>query len=205
MATPKEMNEVVVSRCYECGSMMEGKRENYRYTECGLPSVVLRDVLVFRCKECGATQAQICNASALHRVLAFKVLTKETWLSGLELRFLRKVAGYSATDFAVVAGTSKSVVSRWEHSPVLSKQSDRLVRLVCAHKLLSDSLSEAGPDSDGDRLLEEARDKLTELEDTLRRIHSKKKGKRQVQYEIDPITLSRCGAIDHAPAEAVLQ
>jgi YgiT-type zinc finger domain-containing protein len=205
MAPTKEMNEVVVSKCYECGSTMEGKLENYRYTECGLSSVVLKNVLVFRCKECGVSQAQICDAAALHRVLACMILMKETRLSGLELRFLRKVAGYSATDFAVVSGTSKSVMSRWEHRPALAKQTYRLVRLICAHKLLSDILCEAGmPDADRDRLLEQARESLTNMEETLKRIQAKKKGRRPVQYEIDPVMLSRYGTTDHASV-AVLQ
>src|ERR1035438_4171796 len=104
------MNERVVSKCYECGSEMEGKLENYRYVECGLPSVVLKKVLVFRCKKCGAAKAQICAASLLHRVIAYMILRKETRLSGLELKFLRKAAEYSATEFAIIAGTSKSVV-----------------------------------------------------------------------------------------------
>lgn len=207
MVPAKDMDEgVMVSKCYECGETMAGRLENYRYVECGLPSVVLKQVLVFRCKKCGAVKAQICAASVLHRIIAYAIMSKETRLSGLELRFLRKVAGYSATDFAVVAGTSKSVVSRWEHSAALGKQSDRLARLLCAQKLLSDSLSETNtPNSDGDSRLEEARDALAKMEDTLRRIHAKKKGKCQVQYEIDPVTLSRYGMTDEISVEAVLQ
>jgi DNA-binding transcriptional regulator YiaG len=173
---------------------MEGRKENYRYIESGLNSVVLRDVLVFHCKHCGAAVPQITAASILHRLIVFRLLTKEYRLSGAEVRFLRKAVGYSATDLAKMAGTSKSVVSRWENRSSLGQDSDRLVRLLCAHKILRDALLGVDPlvHKDRDTLLAEAQELVSDMENTLKKIHKRKAGKQQ-QYFIDPGDLSKYG------------
>ena len=186
------MNAAITSCCYECGRTMEGRKENYRYIESGLDSVVLRDVLVFHCKHCGAAVPQITDASILHRLIVIRLLAKEYRLSGAEVRFLRKAVGYSATDLAKMAGTSKSVVSRWENRSSLGQDSDRLIRLLCAHKMLRDALLGVDPLVDKDQLLTEAQVLVSDLEETLKKIHKRKVGKKQ-QYFIDPGDLSKYG------------
>lgn len=129
------MNEtkqaVVARRCYDCNGTMEGRRENYRYTECGLESVTLLDILVFHCK-CGAIVPEISAVEMLHEAIAIDLLRKDTFLSGEEIRFLRKTAGYSATKLAAIMGVTKEAVSRWENDKQpIGKESDRLVRWVC--------------------------------------------------------------------------
>lgn len=186
------MNAAITSLCYECGRTMEGRKENYRYIESGLDSVVLRDVLVFRCRQCGAAVPQIMSANILHRLIAIRLLTKEYRLSGAEVRFLRKAVGYSATQLAKMAGTSKQVVSRWENRSSMGQDSDRLVRLLCAHKMLREALLGVDPLVDQDKMLAEAQELVSNMEETLKTIHKRKAGKKQ-QYFIDPGDLSKYG------------
>lgn len=123
-------------RCYECGKTMVGKRENYRYQEAGLKSVVLLNIVVYHCK-CGAIVPEIPYAGLLHHCIAMSVLEKKTLLSGEEIRFMRKAAGYSATELARVMGMNKVTVSHWENDKrKIGKDADRLLRLVCFARIM---------------------------------------------------------------------
>lgn len=135
-----EEKQLTVSRqCYECHRPMVGRRENYPYTEAGLKSVTLMNVLVFHCR-CGAIVAELPGLGQLHSVIAFSLLRKKTILSGEEARYLRKWVGYSATELAETTGFSKSIISRWENAKkLIAKESDRLLRLVIFAKMLENA------------------------------------------------------------------
>ena len=139
------MSELVAtSRCYECGSTMDGRKGEYKYTECGLHSVTLKDILVFRCTNCSAMVPEIPAAGVLHRVIALRLLFKKNLLAGSEIRFLRKLCGYSINDFAEIVGSSKSVVSRWEKVGC-GKGTDRIMRLLVMAKLTREIAGEPEP------------------------------------------------------------
>jgi transcriptional regulator with XRE-family HTH domain len=115
---------------------MKGRKENYNYGECGLRSVILLNIRVFHC-ECGAIVPEIPAPSFLHVAIAMSVLKKKTLLSGEEVRFLRKVAGYSATDLSKVIGVANTSISHWEtSSKQIGKSADRLVRLSCFARII---------------------------------------------------------------------
>jgi putative zinc finger/helix-turn-helix YgiT family protein len=129
------MNEHIptklTEKCYHCSGTMEGRRENYRYTECGLSSVVLLNILVFHCK-CGSIVPEIPAIDGLHLDLMRGILRKDTLLCGEEIRFLRKMAGLTATNLAKTIGMAKETISRWENDKVpISGESDRLLRFAC--------------------------------------------------------------------------
>jgi YgiT-type zinc finger domain-containing protein len=134
---------VQVSRgCYECGRSMIGRKENYSYTEVGLKSVTLMNVVVYHCK-CGAIAADLPAVGQLHLLIAFDLFRKKTILSGEEVRYLRKWVGYSATELAEATGYSKTIISRWENEKKkVAKESDRLLRLVIFAKMLENSVGE---------------------------------------------------------------
>lgn len=135
---------IATTRCYECGHPMEGRKGEHKYTECGLNSVTLKDILVFRCTNCSAVVPEIPAAGVLHRVIALRLLAKENLLSGSEIRFLRKLCGYSANEFAEIVGSRKSVVSRWEKEGC-GKGTDRIVRLLALVKLARELAGEPEP------------------------------------------------------------
>jgi DNA-binding transcriptional regulator YiaG len=71
------------------------------------------------------------NLEGLHQALARALVKKEARLGGDEIRFLRKVLGWSGADFSEHMGTSAETVSRWETGATpIGPQADRLLRLM---------------------------------------------------------------------------
>jgi putative zinc finger/helix-turn-helix YgiT family protein len=124
--------------CTECGAAMTEKAENYRYRECGLPSVTLIGVLIRRCNQCGDYEVAIPRVEELHRLIARALIEKQTRLTGAEVRFLRKSLGLSGPDFARRMGVTIETVSRWENdAAAIGAQADRLLRLLVAQGKLT--------------------------------------------------------------------
>lgn len=135
---------IATARCYECGQKMEGRKGVHKYTECGLTSVSLKDILVFRCTNCSAVVPEIPAVGVLHRVIALRLIFKNNLLSGSEIRFLRKFCGYSVNEFAEIIGSSKSVVSRWEKGGC-GEHTDRILRLLVLVKLTRELSGQSEP------------------------------------------------------------
>lgn len=117
--------------CMECGGPMRARRELIAFDKpIGLPGVRLHTE-VARCAKCGAFEVLIPNLEGLHRAIARVVIAKDARLSPPEIRFLRKVLGWSGADFAEHMGTSAETVSRWETGATpIGPQADRLLRLM---------------------------------------------------------------------------
>jgi len=138
---------VATAKCYrsDCGGTMEGRKGEYKYLESGLDSVILKDILVFHCTKCNAIVPEIPSAGVLHRVIALRLLMKTTLLTGAELRFLRKLCGYSTNEFSEIMGSSKAVVSRWENQSMHGEGTDRTVRLLALGKLVREIAGRPDP------------------------------------------------------------
>jgi len=120
-------------KCLDCNKDMTVAKEVYHYTESGLDNVYLHNVEVYRC-ECGEEFASIPAIIKLNSVIGLNLIKKKTYLSGNEIRFLRKNAGLNAKSFAEFIGVNKSTLSRWENNKQdIDKSNDRLVRLVYAN------------------------------------------------------------------------
>jgi len=133
---------LIARRCAECGKQMVGMRENYNYTESGLRSVVLKHILVFHC-ECGAIAARIPAMAMLHRAIALSLITKDSLLSGEEVRFLRKMTGLTGVEMANTLGVHKATVSKWEMDKRnITKKSDASLRLLCFAGILQNLLGQ---------------------------------------------------------------
>jgi putative zinc finger/helix-turn-helix YgiT family protein len=117
--------------CLECASTMKTRRETVPFEKpIGLPGVHL-NTFVARCPHCGAYEVMLPNLEGLHKVIATTLLKKKARLAGAEIRFLRKVLGWSGADFAEHMGTSVETVSRWEHDATpIGPTADRLLRLM---------------------------------------------------------------------------
>jgi len=137
-------NVISTNVCYECGKQMEGTQGEYKYIECGLTSVILKDILVYRCTNCTAVVPEIPAAGVLHRIIALRILSKKSLLTGSEVRFLRKLCGFSVNEFAEILGSSKSVISRWEKNGC-GKMTDKLVRLLAMTKLAREAAEQGEP------------------------------------------------------------
>ncbi len=120
-------------KCANCTNRMRSETENYAYTACGLPGVVLLGVEVRHCDACGKSAAVIPNIEGLHRLLARAVAEKPARLLPQEIRFLRKWLGFSGIDFARIMGKQPESVSRWESvsDPMkMDPSAERLLRLM---------------------------------------------------------------------------
>jgi len=179
---------IATAKCYEsgCGGTMEGRKGEYRYRESGLNSVVLKDILVFHCTKCNAVVPEIPAAGVLHRVIALRLLWKKTLLTGGELRFLRKLIGYSVTEFGKIMGSPKSVVSRWENHNLHGDGTDRIVRLLVTAKLIAEIAGQ--PDTILKNVTVE--ELTTEVEKSLKLIQARRANEK---YEIPPEEIARLG------------
>jgi transcriptional regulator with XRE-family HTH domain len=163
---------------------MEGRKGEYKYTECGLTSVKLKDILVYHCTKCNALVPEIPAVGVLHRVIALRIVYKKNLLTGSEIRFLRKFCGYSVNDFAAILGSSKSVISRFEKDGC-GKGNDRLIRLLLIAKLTRELAGQPGP-----ILRNVTIEQLnSDIEDTFKLMEGK--GRMTEQYEIPPEEIAR--------------
>ena len=120
-----------MTTCLDCGGSLKVTRAPYRYTDSGLPGVVLRGVEVRRCPKCGAEEVAIPRIEELHRLMAQAVIRRPHRLTAAEIKYLRKWLGWSGVDFARHMGTTPETVSRWEQGRVpMGPQADRLLRLM---------------------------------------------------------------------------
>lgn len=117
--------------CLECGGAMRTRREVVPFDKpIGLRGVRL-STFVARCPKCGAFEVLLPNLEGLHQAIARALVTKSARLAAEEIRFLRKVLGWSGADFAEHMGTSAETVSRWETGATpIGPQADRLLRLM---------------------------------------------------------------------------
>src|SRR5262245_2444103 len=100
--------------CLECGHVMRLRRETVPFDKpIGLRGVRLQ-TFVASWPKCGAFEIQILNLEGLHRAIAHALVAKRARLASDEVKFLRKVLGWSGADFAEHMGTSAETVSRWE-------------------------------------------------------------------------------------------
>ena len=123
-------------KCPQCRNEMIHRTENHRYTESGLPNVVLVGVEVEHCQTCGEILVSIPNIEGLHRAIAMELIRHPGRLAPNEIRFLRKWLGWSGVDFAKHMGVTPETVSRWEsvdNGKAMGGTAERLLRLSVAH------------------------------------------------------------------------
>lgn len=122
--------------CHECGAALVERKANsenpYHYTLSGLSSVFLCGISIYRCPDCEAESPVIPRIPELHRVISRVLIEKPTALSGEEVRFLRKNAGFKATDFAALLGLTPEHLSRFENGKIanLKDAADKLARAI---------------------------------------------------------------------------
>jgi DNA-binding transcriptional regulator YiaG len=103
--------------------------EPYHFESCGLPNVFLVGIRYYRCGECGQDIADIPAVKQLMNLIGRDLVEKDSALSGVEIKFLRKRLGQKATDFAKQIALEPETLSRIEngHLPA-SERTDALIR-----------------------------------------------------------------------------
>jgi len=82
------------------------------------------------CGNCGAVFARIPQMRLLHRRIALALCTKPEGLSGKEIRFIRKAAGYTSLKFASLLGITNFHLSRMERRGRAAAKVDKLARAI---------------------------------------------------------------------------
>jgi putative zinc finger/helix-turn-helix YgiT family protein len=165
-------------RCDNCGSnKMKQQKGPYHYTGSGLPAVYLKNVKWSKCEQCNDIQVEISKIAQLHRCIAYYVVLKDTFLTGQEIVFLRKMLRKNQRAMAKDLGISEVSLNRWEkENRGHTKAMDTLFRMV--YLSLQD-----------DEYTHEANRKISEA--TIRFFGNTKKSEPEsISVEIDPKTCS---------------
>lgn len=102
-------------RCSECGSTVRRQKGPYRYVGCGLPDVYLKNVKWSKCDGCQDVTVEMPRVGQLHRCLASYVVFKDSFLTGPEIVFLRKMLRKTQRAMAKDLGVSEVALNRWEN------------------------------------------------------------------------------------------
>lgn len=125
-------------RCNECATEMTERTTTpqtpYRYSESGLKKVALVGVKVSFCPTCKTETVVIPKIGQLNALIAKILMGKPDFLSGEELRYLRKYAGFPSNKFAALLDVDPSYLSRIENgkdkSEHLGGSVDKLARAL---------------------------------------------------------------------------
>lgn len=123
--------------CQTCGAGMTERRvtpaKPYRYELGGPENILLIGITVYECPQCGSVWPVIPRIEELHELISTLLLAKPGTLSGPELRFLRKHAGFPGKEFAELLGVTPTHLSRIENErSAVSRQLDKLGRVLVA-------------------------------------------------------------------------
>ena len=122
--------------CDTCKAPMKERRTTaetpYFYRIGGLPRVGLSGITLYECPRCKGDSPVIPKIGELHKVITRWLVEKSAPLTGDELRFLRKNAGFAAQKFAALIGIDPAHLSRIENGKRegLGPATDRLARAI---------------------------------------------------------------------------
>jgi len=125
-----------IPNCCECRSLVIRRiltvQKPYHYDVSGLKDVYLAGITVEYCPKCNTEAPVIPRIAELHAVIAKSLVDKPTLLTGEELRFLRKWAGFPAKQFAALLRIDASHLSRVENGKTrhLGAPVDKLARAM---------------------------------------------------------------------------
>lgn len=123
------------NRCVNCGAEL-GAPERRDVPYLSLPGVLLCGVEVYPCPSCGEEEIAIPNIEGLNQLLAAWLARRPQHLNGAEIRFLRKVMGWSGRAFALLIGVTPETVSRWENGKEpIGTVAERLLRVLVTQKI----------------------------------------------------------------------
>lgn len=120
-------------QCNRCGEPVVRESRNHRYTESGLPNVILQGVEMADCPQCGNSEIAIPRLAKVHRTIAQALTNSPARLTGAQLRFLRKYLSLSGDELGRYLHTDKTKISKWETGEDrIGPATDRLLRLLAA-------------------------------------------------------------------------
>lgn len=100
----------------------------YHYTDSGLRNIWLASGFEVVETEYG-TGVAIHDVEGLHRAIG-ETLARKAWLTGAEVRFLRKEMDMSQRALGQLLGNTDQAVAKWEKFGKVPKTADRMIRLI---------------------------------------------------------------------------
>lgn len=117
-------------KCFECNNITEIKKHKaYKYEGVNLDNIYLLNAEVYFCPNCKEEELILQNAALIHNAIGVALTTQPTILSGKEIRYLRRAAGFSLSEWAKRLGVADATYSKWENNHrAVSEYADRLAR-----------------------------------------------------------------------------
>lgn len=118
-------------KCFECDKTVQIKKyRSYMYAGVGLSNICLLNQRVEVCSSCNTETPILRNPRRLHRAIGLAIALQPTLLTGRELRFLRRSAGYRTGELATRLSVADETYSKWENEKRnITPNADRLARL----------------------------------------------------------------------------
>jgi DNA-binding transcriptional regulator YiaG len=101
----------------------------YHYVECGLPNVFLKNGYEHVDTPHGPAVA-IRDVERLHAAIAWTLVEDKPWLTGPEVRFIRKFLDLTQAQLGELLGVEDQSVRRWERLGRVPRAADHALRLV---------------------------------------------------------------------------
>ncbi len=101
---------------------------HYHYTESGLRNIWLASGFEMVETNYGKGVA-IHDVPGLHRAIG-EAIAKKPWITGSELRFLRKEMDLSQRALGQLLGITDQALAKWEKTGRVPKTADRMIRLI---------------------------------------------------------------------------
>lgn len=120
-----------MTKCFECDETCEIKKYRaFTYTGVNLNNVVLLNLEVEVCKGCDTKTPLLRNVKKLHNAIGVAIALQKVHLSGADIRFLRRSAGFSIGEWAKRLEIAEGTYTKWENGyrPV-TPQADKLARI----------------------------------------------------------------------------
>lgn len=118
-------------KCFECDETCEIKKlRAYKYTGVNLDNMVLLNIEVEICVACKTETPLLRNVKKLHNAIGVAIALQKVHLSGADIRYLRRSAGFKVGDWAKRLGVADAHYSRLENGDrPITAQVDILARV----------------------------------------------------------------------------
>lgn len=105
-------------------------RLDYRYEECGLDNVILVGLQTCEDDE-GAAVVTIHHINVLHRAIVQSIATKQSGITGREVRFIRTELGLTQAEMAARISKDAQTIARWEKGKTpVDPTADTVIRML---------------------------------------------------------------------------
>lgn len=117
--------------CFECDETTEIKKfKSYMYDGVGLDNIVLLNAEVEVCAACDTETLLLRNIGKIHNAIGVGIVLHNSQLSGAEVRYLRRNAGFKVGEWAQLLKVAEGTYTKWETDyRTITPQADILARI----------------------------------------------------------------------------